>query len=230
MVLAYSSFEKASLATLTYPDKSGTMDAVVTSVIAIDEQANDQFRNVLESACPGVPWLHVSMERAPRMMKSPVYKTIEFDVQPFVLRIPLKFVKSLIKIFPSADDLRIFNLEVDEGLDEMKLDELAVKADQKNPKENFFCEEFVFKPFQAELNLRRKEKGVFSEFCNLPFNYKGIREYDLYGTRDNLKSFLKKHLKRTALKALPSMLFKRKRKLKTNGAEPGATDAHVLMV
>jgi hypothetical protein len=193
------------------PDGSANLNINIATMSIVDEQSNDEFRNLLECQSSHDDFCVVSLDRAPEMMKRPVYRKIEFHIAPCVIRIPLKFIKSLIKLFPTAGDLKMLVIDPDEQIDE----EPEVIGEAPETDTNcIFCQEFLFSPFQAVLNLRRKEKGVFSEINDLTFQYKGIHIYDFHGTREQLTTYVKTHLKRGLLKALPVMLLRKKRRVR----------------
>jgi hypothetical protein len=120
-------------------------------------------------------------------------------------------------LFPTAGDLKMLNIDPDEQIDE----ELEVIGEApETDTDCIFCQEFLFSPFQAVLNLRRKEKGVFSELNDLAFQDKGIHIYDFHGTRGQLTTYIKTNLKRGLLKALPVMLLRKKRRAKPGEPQP----------
>jgi hypothetical protein len=190
-------------------DRSGSMKVTIATLSAVDEQSTGGFRNLLE--CPTSPgaFLVALVDRVAAIIKQPVYRKIECALAPFQIRIPLKFIQSLTKLFPTARDLRMLNIDTDEQLDEEG--EVLGDTETEDEAKCIFCQEFVFRPFHAVLNLRRKEKGVFSEFNDLAFQYKGIHVYNFHGTQGQLTSYAKRNLKLSLLKALPAMLLRKKR-------------------
>jgi hypothetical protein len=131
----------------------------------------------------------ISLDRPQTTMKCPVYRKIELTVAPDILNLPLKFIKSLIKLFPTADDLRILTLDTDDTGEDIQGDDvLAEKVDTESHEQNIFCQEFIFNQFDAQLSLRRKEKGLLAEFNNLALHYKGIHVYDVSGHPSDSRS------------------------------------------
>jgi hypothetical protein len=161
------------------------------------------------------PFLAISIDQAASILQFPVYRKIDIKIAPYLLRIPLKFIKSLIKLFPTADDLRMLQIDSDDPVDASENEEMPPETlDAENPR-NMFCQEFLFNPFQATLHVRRKDRGWASEFNAVSFQFKGIHIYDFHGTKGQLTTYVKSHLTRSLWRSIPAMVLSKLRKPKS---------------
>jgi hypothetical protein len=120
-------------------------------------------------------------------------------------------------------------LKLDEELDEQLSEEEPVLRETvpKGDDNAMVIREFIIHPFFAELNLRRKDSGLFREFLQRPFNYSGFHFYDIVGTREELTLFVKKNLRWAVIRALPALVFRKNRRpdeTEENGGENGRVD------
>ena len=203
---------------LANTDKSAVINFSIASLNAVDELSEDNFKQMFKSTTEH-ELIEIKIKRAKHIMKRPVIERIEGKVSSFILAISIPFIKTLIAIFPSAKDLKALDIDNDEDEQNAKLatnappDDLSESsisdADQINGDGEgvFFCRELIVHPCAAEFSLRRKDQGAFSEFIDRPFNYPGLHMYDIFGTKNQLISFLKKNLKWTVIKALPNFLL-----------------------
>jgi len=198
-----------------FPDQSASIRMTIASATAIDEQSTDNFKLLLEpEATSREPFFAISIDRASAILQIPVYRKMEIKIAPYVLRIPLKFIKSLVKLFPSAEDLRMLQIDSDDPEDDTPEDMPPETLDAENPR-NMFFQEFFFCPFQATLHVRRKDRGFAAEFNALSVQFKGIHIYDLHGTRQQLTKFVKTQFKKALWKSIPAMVLSKLRKQKT---------------
>ncbi|OHS99616.1 hypothetical protein TRFO_33877 [Tritrichomonas foetus] len=221
------------------PSGAENINAFSHYLTIVHNKGKDIFKKMFETSPTNEnPIIKFEMNKTRKLMKCPVFEKIEFLIEPFTLRVPIPLIKKLLKIFPTAESLKMFTLE-DEDLDiennngENNIENIEAFSEEeitrnlketleigendfKNRNENsIFIQEFIISPFIAELNIRRKSKGAFREFLERPFNYKGLHFYDVVGTQEKLTFLVKKNLKWTAIKALPSLMF-RKRKREDN--------------
>ena len=87
-----------------------------------------------------------------------------------------------------------------------------------------FIKEFILDPFNAELNIRRKTKGAFKEFLQRPFNYRGLHFFDLFGSHTQITAFVRKNIKWAAIRAIPSLVFKKTKKDRDSLNSEGGQD------
>lgn len=214
MLLLSGQTKSLLIDTETRPDGSASLAIKLLSAKINDESSTGVFHEMLESCgSEKEPFLNVQVVRAATMMKCPVYKAITISLSNFIIRIHLKSMKTLIKLFPTAEDLQLLDLDAEENMDE---EPVEIEDQKDDPETLMFCQEFVFKPFYAELSVKRKSRGVFKEFCGLPFKYKGITFCDLYGSKKRLTRFMKRHIKVTAIKAIPSMIVGSRKRLRSD--------------
>jgi hypothetical protein len=218
MVLALLTSQKITASYLSCPDNSGLVRVTVLRLRVVDEQAgpNDKLRTIVERWSKD-PIMDMSFERAPTSMKYPVYSKIELTFAPTILSLPLKFISSLIKLFPTANDLRILTLDPDDPGEEVQgEDVMGYKDRDEDDEQKIFCQEFIFNAFEAEFNLRRKEKGLWSELTNLNLGYKGVQVRDIFGTPERLKAFAKRQFRSALRQTAARMLFRKKRRSATS--------------
>lgn len=149
-------------------------------------------------------------------MKCPIFQEITINVSPFMIRINMPFFKKLANFFPSSDEIRMLDFDVDEleqsDLEDELVTELNSTTTMQPDNENlFFCQHFQFLPFRAGICVRRKDQGLLSEFLDRAFTYRGFDYFDLFGTKAHLTKIVKKDLKWAMLRSLSSLLFKKKK-------------------
>lgn len=197
-------------------DKSETLSIIINQIIIQDELSNDSFKMVLET--PEEKFLSVKIKKARKtIMKCPIFQEIIINVSPFVIRINMPFLKKLAKFFPSSDEIRMLDLDVNEyeqsDFEEEIIHELDNTTTIQSDNENlFFCQNFQFHPFRAGICVRRKDQGLLSEFLDRAFSYHGFNYFDLFGTKDHLIKIVKKDLKWAMVRSLSSLLFKKKKR------------------
>jgi len=215
------------------PNGEMVLSTVIKSISVKDETCSLPFRDIfVPMSQTEQPILSFFAKKASNVMKCPVYEKIDIKLSPFILSISMPFIKHLISVFPSAEDLRALDLDTDDAFespDNVSSYENINDSIQQNPTDidkAVFCQEFIFHPFRSELNFRRKDQGVFSEFIGKPFEYKGLHFYDIYGSRKQITTYMKKNLKWTAIKALPSFLLGKSRASSTQQQLPKPQDIH----
>lgn len=210
LLLCTINFDKIRLKNFLQEDKSQTTSFTIKSLNSILEIVNDKFRNLFETT--KTPLFKMYIDKTSTIMKCPVIKILEVQVSTFNLRIPIPFIKQLIKIFPSAESFKVFDL------DSMADDDdtpsiIENKIDDSEASNAMFCQEFIFHQFCSSLSIRRKEQGgAFSDFLDRPFQYQGLHFFDVFGTQDQLLTFVKKNLKWTVLKTFTKLVFSKKTK------------------
>lgn len=179
----------------------------------------DQFKYILQTNLQDqqTPFLVFKITQPSLKMKFPVFDRIEISLSYFIIRISLPFIKQFKNFFPTAETIQLLDLEQesedseeedDLEASEMQLDEEAQAVAEQN---TMFIRQFLFQEFNAELSFRRKTSGAFSEFLNRPLNFPKLHRFDIFGTRKQLTSFVRKTLTKAALMALPKMVFTKTR-------------------
>lgn len=195
------------------PDNTSHGKLTLMTFYAQNPQGDDQFKHLFETVKSKnrTPVFSLLLHKAPDLMKCPVIDTIEIGLSQFIIRIPIQYIKELIQEFPSTEELKNFNIDPDENNDEEPNLDDTIDDDTIPDKNPIFFREFIFLPFSAELNFRRKASGVFHEILERPFKYKGLHMYDIFG-KDKLTRYVKRNLKWTAIKSLPSLLLRKAKK------------------
>ena len=248
------SFYTLNYTSLSKVDKSASYDLNLQSFSAIDELSEQPYKDMFKTTT-NKTLVTLKIKRARHIMKRPVVERIEGHIEPFILSISIPFIKELVSIFPSVEELKTLDLDNDDndesstplsqssntksaprlplisspstgnlqqsGSSEIQTvqAQISPQSSDKQPTDGseiqtsgnqegaIFCREFILHPFTAQLNFRRKYQGAFREFLGRPFNYPGLHMYDIFGTEDQLISFVKKNVKWTAIKALPNFLL-----------------------
>lgn len=210
-------------------DNSAVINFQLQSFSAIDDTSLNPFREIF--SCTSEQMLvDLRMKRAKRIMKRPVFERIKCKIAPFSAAISMPFIKNLIAIFPSADELRALDIDqddIDENQDSSMQDGIPPPNIEAAESEGaFFCREFILHQFSANLNFRRKETGTFKEFLDRSFTYQGLHMYDIFGTKNQLMAYIKKNLKWTLIKALPGFILSKGKKAQntTNTSLPKPKD------
>lgn len=219
VIFLNSLLKEIELKMLQQMDGSQRISISLKQAIALNENANDEFRTIFDSSGKSQDgFISVLISKTKNMMKYPVFDQIILKLSPFVVRIPFKFVKDLMVFFPSADDLKILDFDADDdGVTietepiEPQIIEDDIQIDQNASENAIFIREFYFYPFKSSLSLRRKVGGkVFNEFLDRPFDYSGLHMFNVFGTKEQLSAFVKRNLKWAVIKALPSFIFKKR--------------------
>ena len=212
------------------PVQSSKQDEIGLSDSPSSKSNAEIFRKMFEvSNTNDNPFLTVKMDKLQPMMKCPVFERISFSIEPFTIRIPIPLIKKLISIFPTADTLKMLTLEPDpellstiDGLPEddsiqnanedYEIEKLNKDTISKSDENAIFLRELIVSPFNAEINIRWKTKGAFKDFLNRPFYYRGLHFYDVFGNKDKLTMLVKKNIWWSLVKALPGLVFRKKRR------------------
>lgn len=186
----------------------------VQSIKAIHELATDNFKEVISTTQK--PFLSLYFMKTRPIMKLPVFEKIEIELAHMVLHLNVQFIKDLIKFFPSSEEIRMLDFdEIENGEEEEAIEDFEALqkeiVDQGN-ENSIFCREIYFHPFNAELNLRFRGEGVFREFLEREIKYSGLHVGDMFGTKEEIISFIKRNLKWTAVKAISKILWRKKRR------------------
>lgn len=202
------------------------IEASINGLRITDEFAKDSYHEMFRNFSD-YNFFQINMVKERKLMKCPVYKKIEVAVQPFVIRIPVPLIKKLIKIFPTVELLQLFAFdnEMDDFNEDFNEDIFNKEHEMPSNDSNaVFIQEFRIYPFNAELNLRRKDSGAFKEFSKRALNYKGLHLFDIFGSKEQIVLFVKKNVKWAAIKALPSLVFRNNRKVSTISHSSKQTD------
>ncbi|KAH0794891.1 hypothetical protein GPJ56_001168 [Histomonas meleagridis] len=219
-VLVFSQINNVSGEMSKLPDSSSAINLIISSILIRNDHGTDDFKVILEKSQKTTnPFLKVCIQQAPRIMKAPVFEKVEFVFSPFILRLSLVFIKDLIKVFPSNDDLKLLLYFEDNEDEAPPSEEISLKQPEVVVGDSYFFREFAFVPFSALISVKRKNHGMFSEFRDRPFDYKGIHLYDTFGTPDRLSNFVKKHLIWAIIKAIPHALLRKKKSQGSNAGQ-----------
>ncbi|EAY16573.1 hypothetical protein TVAG_434100 [Trichomonas vaginalis G3] len=199
-------------------DDSAVINFSLNNLSAKDETQQDAFKDIFSCTSEQI-FVDLRMKRAKRIMKRAVFERIKCKIAPFSASLSMPFIKNLIAIFPSADDLRALDIDqddIEESPNEAnQISEGGIPSpaiDDSVTEGAFFCREFILHPISANLNFRRKETGSFKEFLDRSFTYQGLHMYDIFGTKRQLTGYIKKNLKWTLIKALPGFILSKGKK------------------
>lgn len=181
----------------------------------------DQFKYIFQTNMlnPQSPFLRVKFTQPPLKMKFPVFDIFEICLTYYSIRISIPFIKEFKNFFPTAESISFLDLDQESESDEEEEDDLdidhenstIVENQANNERNTMLIRQFLFHHFDAEISLRRKTSGAFSEFLNRPLNFPKLHRYDIFGTQKQLLTFVRKTLTKAALMALPKMLFQKSR-------------------
>lgn len=187
-----------------------------------DETSKDEFHEVFNSIPSAEPAFKMLIKQRKKSMKCPVYNIISFGLQPFKLRISLKFIDDMIKLYPSASDLNIFDFDQAEFADREKEKEknemLNTKSKQiyiaqmSNTDDQIlgFYRKVNIDPFSATMSYLGLPESFIHELHDWQLNFGKIELLDLFGTKEQLKEALLKEVKWTLIKTLTKMALRMK--------------------
>jgi hypothetical protein len=159
---------------------------------------SDPFHNVIETKSGN--FVCFDMHKRKDMMKCPVYDRINCTLGRIVIRIARRFIEDLIDNFPSASDLNMFDFEGEQT---------AVETEEFGNEVvmNGFYGHLSVEPFSAMLSYRSKGTGFFGEILDREFQYSGLDCWDAFGTREQMKQWVKGQLRTALIYALPRMVL-----------------------
>ena len=214
------------------------IDGTITSIAKIyqfevkHDLGKDSFKDIVDnSMCDSKqPFLTIVLVQAPLKMKFPVFQKIELYMSYFSLRISLPFIQEFKNFFPTSEAIEILDLEQESEIEDFESedeneelefnensdeDTPIIIAREENEGNSVFIQEFILHSFKADLSLKRKFGGVFSEFLNRPLNFNELVRYDICGSRKQILYFVRRTFTRTAIMSLPKMLFSRTKTIPT---------------
>lgn len=234
-VLISSEIENLEGSFKSYPNGAENITAVVQYMKIVHDRGDDIFRVLFESTNSSeTPFLNLCFVQTRRIMKCPVFEKIDIKLSPFVIRVAIPLIKKLIRIFPAFESLEMFTFDdvpteiTDEEISQNLNETFEINENNgiqiNDDATVIFIKEFILDPFNAELNIRRKTKGAFKEFLQRPFNYRGLHFFDLFGSHTQITAFVRKNIKWAAIRAIPSLVFKKTKKERDSLNSEGGQD------
>ena len=177
----------------------------------------DVFRDIFQTPERKEPLIALSIDKIEQTGKIPVFSKMELRVLPFIIRIPMRLKQELKTFFPSSSSKFQLQDIVDDSDETESTDEEVPIQEEDDPfgqssaaPDAIFVRKFEIHPFTAVVSIRRDKQGkMLRDFVNRPFGYKGMRLYDVHGTKAQIFTFVKDQFKMAAWSEGPKMfLFK----------------------
>lgn len=197
------------------PEKGTSITGHLRALSIVNDPETDVFRDIFQTPERKEPLLALSVNKIEKTGKIPVFAKMELRILPFIIRIPMRLKNELRVFFPSSSDKFRLQDIVDDSDETESTDEHTPMQEEDDPfgpssaaPDAIFVREFVIHPFSAAVSIRRDKQGkMLRDFVNRPFGYKGMRLYDVHGTKGQLFSFVKDQFKMAAWSEGPKMLL-----------------------
>ncbi|EAY00042.1 hypothetical protein TVAG_345900 [Trichomonas vaginalis G3] len=191
----------------------------LTNLQVTDETTKDGFHEVFNSIPSDKEQFKMTILKRKDTMKCPVYNAISFQMQPFVLRISLRFIDDLIKLYPSMSDFNIFDFDQQEFSEAEKEREkgdkgksliLTAPVDENSDQILGFYRKIVIEPFGASMSYQGYPESFIHELHDWQVNISKIELQDLFGTKEQLRKIVLRELKWVLIKTLTKMALRMK--------------------